>query len=385
MAASVSIVIAHYNRLQLLANTLVSIRGQTMYPKIEIIVVDDGSVEPHLVAELCAQFGAECVLSSKVCVNPAHAYNLGLKRARGDIVIIQNAECKHLGDVVGTAVKTVTPYNYVTFSALNSGPHRFEWYNHPEYRPSCLHFCSAITRDNIHRITELTGHAPFDERFYDGICFDDDDFLRTIKYVLALDVVCLPPERAFVIHQTHPNLNYADPMVQTQMETNRRVFRSTHDSMMELLHSRLGKADSDEWQFYADGTRCTSTKFTTSNDGWTVKLPTIDYTVDSGRMHLTGNWPSHGRIELSFECTPDAIAIVTIPDRTATQIVYDREGDVLSYRTSMYRVEERAGRYQSDFPFASEWMVTFIPVDEAKPETKCEKFTVSNVKVVYRP
>ena len=44
----------------------------------------------------------------------------------------------------------------------------------------------------------------FDTRFENGMCYDDDEFLLTIKEYLKLNVICIPSDNCFVIHQWHP-------------------------------------------------------------------------------------------------------------------------------------------------------------------------------------
>ena len=73
----------------------------------------------------------------------------------------------------------------------------FNWYNHPIIKPSAYHFCSAIYKKKL----EIIGG--FDEKFANGYCFDDNEFLLSIKYVLKLDIINISPEKGFVIHQYH--------------------------------------------------------------------------------------------------------------------------------------------------------------------------------------
>jgi hypothetical protein len=72
------------------------------------------------------------------------------------------------------------------------------WYNHSIYRPAAYHFVSAITKKNMDK---LNG---FDERYSNGIGFDDDEFLYRIK-LLGLDVQI--HDEPFVIHQWHYSEN----------------------------------------------------------------------------------------------------------------------------------------------------------------------------------
>jgi GT2 family glycosyltransferase len=68
------------------------------------------------------------------------------------------------------------------------------WYNHPIYRPRFTNFCSAITVKNLKK---LNG---FDERFCEGVWFDDDYFLNQIQWLGLKIELCTDP---FIFHQWH--------------------------------------------------------------------------------------------------------------------------------------------------------------------------------------
>jgi hypothetical protein len=127
-----------------------------------------------------------------------------------EIVIIQNAECYHVGDVLIYA-RRVTDNTYISFGCYSQGESQGSeinnrcasfggdsaWYNHPEYRPVGYHFCSAITAGNIKK---LNG---FDERFSFGTGYDDDYLLHQIKCLgLKVEITAVP----YVVHQWHEQM-----------------------------------------------------------------------------------------------------------------------------------------------------------------------------------
>ena len=153
----------------------------------------------------------------KKWINPCIPYNIGFKHATGDIIIIQNPECCHVGDILAYVENNLTRNEYYTFSCFSSksyemneqfknillndnnyqktlsniinqynGKSEYTWYNHPQYNPSGLHFLSAIYKEQLDKING------FDERYKQGYCFDDNDFVNKIKYTLGLDIKIIP-------------------------------------------------------------------------------------------------------------------------------------------------------------------------------------------------
>jgi len=136
-----------------------------------------------------------------------------------DIIILQNAESYHAGDILGYAEQNLTDDNYIAFPCYSlaetdalppekinnrGASHDGEgaWYNHPTYRPVGYHFCAAITANNLRK---LNG---FDERFMYGIGYDDNYFLQQIQNLgLRIDI---PPD-PIVYHQWHYSVKHNDP------------------------------------------------------------------------------------------------------------------------------------------------------------------------------
>jgi len=202
----VSIVMPSRNRAPLLRVTLESIARQC-FPSLEIIVVEDGkdNVETE---EACALYGARYFLRKNrpdvPYSNPSVVMNIGLRRAEGEIIILQNAECAHAGpDVIEKlAVPHRARKNLAVFAAVSArtpeGAHD-HWYVHPVadagQRP--FFFCGSLRREVVHRL------RGFDEDFK-LYGWDDDDF--------AVRLACEGIEFSFrediiVHHQWHPGTN----------------------------------------------------------------------------------------------------------------------------------------------------------------------------------
>lgn len=227
----ISIVMAYYNRKPQLLNTLKTIGWSKKAKDIEVIIVDDGSDGDHRLEDIFDKFSFELKVirkekKDKWYTNPCVPFNVGIKEAKGSVVIIQNPECAHAWDVPHFASYHLTEENYLSFSAystdatgigkikraksysdidnefrpkVNSVPEVlgegvYCWYNHPVYRPVGYHFCAAITKNNL---DELGG---FDERYAAGNGYDDNEILARIKRKgLEVKIVDTP----YVLHQYH--------------------------------------------------------------------------------------------------------------------------------------------------------------------------------------
>lgn len=188
------IVMTAYRRPDLLKATLKSLE-QYKGRDVHIVVDEDESPEKNWVNS-CIAFNRGFLLA--LDMNP-------------DIVIFQNAECYHAGDIVSHAEKHLTDKNYISFGCYslsrdswlpplimwNEGADydgQAAWYNHPVYRAVGYHFCAAITAGNLKK---LNG---FDERFKDGKDYEDNYLLHQVRQLgLRIEITADP----YVFHQWH--------------------------------------------------------------------------------------------------------------------------------------------------------------------------------------
>jgi hypothetical protein len=123
----------------------------------------------------------------KYWLYPCVPYNMAFAMAKGDIIIIQNPECMHFGDILTYTENNLKKYSYLAFSCLSwdqtpidldrapsishmaGGQGNLGWYNHSSICPRPYHFCSAIHKSNLDLL------KGFDERLAKGLCYDDDD------------------------------------------------------------------------------------------------------------------------------------------------------------------------------------------------------------------
>lgn len=198
---SISLVITTYKRNILLSNTLASILSKNVLPD-EIIVVDDENSSQ--VRNICKCFDVKYIPRTDrpnvVFSNPSIPINIGLKVATSDIVILQNAECKHDSNVVEQfkSVQKNTAVFAKVVSAKKDGSFD-RYYTAPNDSERPYFFCGAMHREHF---MDLGG---MDENFV-GPGFDDDDFAirmkkAGIRFIFADDIL--------VTHQWHdrPELN----------------------------------------------------------------------------------------------------------------------------------------------------------------------------------
>lgn len=173
MTPSVSIVISTCNRTDQLTNTLVSIVLQAT--DAEVIVVDDGTDGKSAeVKEICDAGEIRYLRCdrppSSAFRNPSFPNNVGIRAATGNIVILQNAECRHEDpQTIQKLVAFVTPTNavFAHVVALDPAGNPTQDYCSPA-APRPYFFCGAILRATLLRL------RGFDED-YDGAGFEDDD------------------------------------------------------------------------------------------------------------------------------------------------------------------------------------------------------------------
>lgn len=219
----ISVVMAYYDRPQQFSITLDTYRHWYSYGGIdfEVVVIDDGSpggetpIREILEAKLPGVPHHVETYERKpggIAKNPGPLYNLGVFRARGEVVFLTNPENAHIGPVLVVVDQTIKPGDYMVFAchtltivdsakALLANPSRYVdrsqvshgYYQHSRWANRLLHFGSALYRDDY---TRLGGFA---SAFDSGDAFEDNDFAE--RAVRELHVV--PVDSPAVGHQAH--------------------------------------------------------------------------------------------------------------------------------------------------------------------------------------
>lgn len=208
------VVMTYFERQFQLARTLLSLNDSKAY--FEVVIMDDGSRDEIIIPDNLRFNTYPLRMCRKSWTNPEPVYNSGIKHAltlNPDVIVLQNAECYHIGDVLKYAER-VTNKNYLSFGCFSlskestfnnllpvnsigaSRDGQDAWYNHSVYRPVGYDFCAAITTENL---LKLNG---YDERLSYGCGYGDDYLLARVKMLgLNVEIVNYP----YVAHQWHYN------------------------------------------------------------------------------------------------------------------------------------------------------------------------------------
>jgi hypothetical protein len=190
-------------------------------------------------------------------------YNIGFKKATGDIIIIQNPEVMHVGDCIKFVVDNIKINNWISFNCYGSP--NFEvnnylnnisnlekfnfinnimyksnnkdniggsliggnsvkrdnvggWLNHHNIHFVAYHYCSAIYRTDL--FDKLNGG--FNEDFKYGLGADDDEFIKRLIYnkfnFKINEFKCNSP---FTIHQFHKK---SKKIINYNYQNNKKIF-----------------------------------------------------------------------------------------------------------------------------------------------------------------
>lgn len=210
----VSVVMTAYKRANLLVETLRSIRNQVFIG--EVIVVEDG-YDGGYTETVCRAHGAKWICRKDrpdiPYSNQAVPLNMGIEAATGEIIILQNAECVHVGKVIAPLVESVAPKTAVfarCISLNKDGSHGQDYCSTNNPRP--FFFCGAFLKEGFPR---------FDEG-YAGYGYEDEDMARQLEQMGYTFLWC---DDFVVHHQWHPSLWHGDKLGAEMEAANRERYR----------------------------------------------------------------------------------------------------------------------------------------------------------------
>jgi glycosyltransferase involved in cell wall biosynthesis len=204
---AVSVVMTTFNRPVQLRNTLESL-GRQRYTDYEIIVIDDGDDEET--PAICKSFNVKYTRVNRPKSvnyrNPARPTNIGIRQASGEIVILQNAECRHVdSETIQKLVSRVTDSNAVFARVTSLTQEGRPNSGYPIYcgkeNPRPLFFCGAMKRIIFEKL------RGFDED-YTTVCYEDSDFADRLEK----EGIKFEFSEIEVHHQWHPYLGVFDVM-----------------------------------------------------------------------------------------------------------------------------------------------------------------------------
>lgn len=197
---SLSIVMTARKRASQLMNTLESINFQTVKPN-QIVIVEDGVEGWNETQDVCRKWRGELPIDLVLrrnrpklgYSNPAIPKNIGIRKATGELLIIQCGEVRYTRETdIENLIRPVAEDHLLsTFAyckALAPNGEFQEWYAGPERSAGWfLDFCQCASR------AAITAIGGFDEQ-YQGYGFDDDDFAFRmqqfgVKYQWAPEVI----------------------------------------------------------------------------------------------------------------------------------------------------------------------------------------------------
>ena len=236
----ISIVIAYFNRKDQLLMTLESIK-KSNYLNKEIIIVDDNSREDQKVEAFINRFKGNLDIKvititekEKTWVNPCIPYNIGIKKAQGDIIVLQNPEVMHVGDCLTFINNNLNKKDWISFNCYGSPNFNFNnellhktsnecfekingiqfniggnsverddvggWVNHYEKHFVGYHYLAAIHKSDINEYM----NGGFNENFKNGVGCDDDELIkRLIHNKFNFKISEFKSEKPFCLHLYH--------------------------------------------------------------------------------------------------------------------------------------------------------------------------------------
>ncbi len=235
----VSIVIVTYNNLDYTRLCLESIYAQTVYPRFEVVVVDNASQDatPAYLEEFAASHPNCTVILSETNDGFARGNNRGIAAARGEYLVFLNNDTVvtrgwlsrlvyHLRDPAVGMVGPVTnsagnearvPVDYTAIGDMEAFARRYTRAHFGEtfdIRVLAL-FCVAMRRQVVDEVGLL------DERFGIGM-FEDDDYALRVRE-RGYRIVCA--EDVFVHHWGSASFSkLQDSVYQALFDENRRKF-----------------------------------------------------------------------------------------------------------------------------------------------------------------
>lgn len=248
----IAITTAYYNRRKIFLTTLNSIKNSKFVNNTNIIVVDDGSDENERLDDIKQIQLIRINKNDKRWINPCIPFNIAFSKIEKDtdIVILQNPECFHNGDILDFAVNNITDNNYISFACYSLSKLNTEklmknetmimssqngresmWFNHSTKNPTGYHFCAAITYKNL---CKLQG---FNEEFGSGLCYDDNEILHRIKSFLDVKIIDIPN----VFHMYHYSVvdDAFNDNQQKAFERNQKLLENYKDKKEIILNNKI--------------------------------------------------------------------------------------------------------------------------------------------------
>lgn len=215
-----SIILPYYDKPELLhaLSSYLQMYINTHDDQYEVVIVEDSKnytdLNMHkILVDMAAGYPkhVRLVLDPLPSYNSANKYNVGVKCAQGDIIILSNPETVHLTHIFNYLDTCDFTNKYYVMDCANVNvicdPNHgltyqlLEWYQHSTINRQ-YHFCSAISKENYYK----AGGFPL--MLTDGIAYEDDFFLARVKQA-GIEVISVHDQ--CVAHINHPRDYGMDP------------------------------------------------------------------------------------------------------------------------------------------------------------------------------
>ena len=267
----ISIIMAYFNRKPQLLFTLKKIT-ESEYKNFEVIIVDDCSNIDNNIDNIEKNYNFKIKLikinkNEKTWINPCVAYNIGIKNADGEIIILQNPEVCHVGDCIKFVGDNLIKKDWLTLNCYglrnfnhNEKLYNFNnnikiynyikkidndkvggnaafreekndvggWLNNFEKHFVAYHYFAAIYKDDLKNKMEDGFHL----NYKNGICWDDNDFIKYLIYN-KFNFKCTEflKNKPFVIHQYHDK----------DLQLSNELFLKNHNINKNIFIERMNK------------------------------------------------------------------------------------------------------------------------------------------------
>ena len=214
---------AAYHRDVQLLPTLESIFNQQGSIRFEVIVVEDG-YDGGKTKDVCNRFPVRYFCRTdrppREFSNPAIPNNIGIRQARGEVLLLQNSEIKHVTpNVIRRLAEPVLAApmesHFPTVVAWDESGEYYSYYINTTHIRRPLYFCQAVNRAVVE---DMRG---FDED-YVGYGYDDDDFANRLS-AKGIQFVFHEEEDVLVHHQYHERYEPGD--MDASMAKNAEIFK----------------------------------------------------------------------------------------------------------------------------------------------------------------
>ena len=215
----ISLILPYWDRQEIADKALAMLQEHYSNLDMEIIIVDDGNAVPFRVPPDMPNVRVVTLPRKREPKAPTTAWNVGVREAKGDIVVLSCVEILHTTPVIEQLVQTVIDGGPKAYALAAAWCPEFDtWHCHStvELPYNCkgtgLSFCSAMYKS----LYEKAGG--FDEIYREGAGYEDCDFINRLlsvgtRFIMRDDLVVI-----------HPKTGAHIPWPSEKFERNRAIF-----------------------------------------------------------------------------------------------------------------------------------------------------------------